>query len=63
MVGATVCSSAVLAVGTPVGERLLSSIDVVDIEGVVRAFDPSFFDQDEPEGDEPPQFDESMTMW
>ena len=38
MVGATVCSSAVLAVGTPVGERLLSSIDVVDIEGVaVRA--------------------------
>ena len=37
--------------------------DLVDIEGVVRAFDPSFFDQDEPEGEEPPQFDESMTMW
>ena len=37
--------------------------DLVDIEGVVRAFDPTFFDQDVEDGDETPQFDDSMTMW
>ena len=37
--------------------------DLVDIEGVVRAFDPSFFDQGADDSDETPHFDDSMTMW
>ncbi|MBT6176115.1 MAG: chemotaxis protein CheA [Deltaproteobacteria bacterium] len=36
--------------------------DLVDIEGVVRAFDPSFFDQDG-ESAEGSHHDDSMTMW
>lgn len=38
--------------------------DMVDIEGVVRAFDPSFFDSDGDEDDDgTAHFDDSMTMW
>ena len=37
--------------------------DLVDIEGVVRAFDPSFFDQEGEGDDSDAQIDDSMTMW
>jgi len=37
--------------------------DLVDIEGVVRAFDPTFFAQDDEKSNEDAMNDPSFTMW